>query len=729
MQMIYRLLVIFPFYLISPNLGLIRMIIFIELPVVSELYLKLCTWVSQIFQYSPLLVIRRSIVAKLLFYITGFTLITNTLACLWIWISDSGSSFTEVTNSVYFSITTLVTLGYGDINVTNTQMRSIDYLIVMAMMVCGLINFTYTQTLLVTLLRRWRDSSAHMSEEIENFQDWLAQRQKIESSMTLKFEKKLLLNFRHTLTRGYNQALSSGHYCEKLDSNTKEDIVDRVTSDFISHNILLKNLSKHVSQELLTRMTPMNFCKEEKIVSKGQKPEGVYLIVSGWVELMYQTNGMHVVCDIAGKGDIFGEMCLSDKAQQFEYQVGDFSELHTLFIPVEELHDMLAESPIQFRWILARIQIKQRNHLKSIGILEKLANTTNSVNIFENANPDSTPKKRNKANKNSSAKQTTGSSKKETSAKRRAQARGGLSTQVLQNFLHSSDIQRIDQMCKEQKLAEATRQLSLGTTKKRKAVKFDIMNVNAVRTKPKVNKASIADVVRKSISVSTIDIKTDLVYAENLSGSDRKSSDSFSSEDSYSKKTNKLDKSYSTEEFYSKQGGTLSPIHKILLKPTKQSPAQQHRIIFPFYSHEEHTGDLPVYTEERSSSRHSELFMSSHYRHDSIEINQFTLFRPMKAAYNQFESEFEKDSEDEDLLPKGEVKEFVSCRKSNSLPKLLDLIEGKVSILNRKATLIFNNVVHQYSMQSYMLHKQYANYAVTWLDANEEDSLDGNTNL
>lgn len=92
---------------------------------------------------------------RLLFLIIMFLVLVHVLACAWIFIgrydSDSKTNWIYIFGmtdyefsqlyvaSFYFTITTLVTVGYGDLTATNEKER----IVCCALMIIGVISFSY----------------------------------------------------------------------------------------------------------------------------------------------------------------------------------------------------------------------------------------------------------------------------------------------------------------------------------------------------------------------------------------------------------------------------------------------------------------------------------------------------------------------------------------------------------------------------------------------------------
>jgi hypothetical protein len=120
---------------------------------------------------------------RLLFLLMIFFVLCHINSCIWIyvakfdetsknnWIYSNGfedyDNFTLYITSFYFTVTTIVTVGYGDIHAYNTGERFVSIFL----MIIGVISFSFAAGSLSSIISNYDASQAKLKEKMATLND------------------------------------------------------------------------------------------------------------------------------------------------------------------------------------------------------------------------------------------------------------------------------------------------------------------------------------------------------------------------------------------------------------------------------------------------------------------------------------------------------------------------------------------------------------------------------
>ncbi|KAE8670849.1 Potassium channel AKT1 [Hibiscus syriacus] len=216
------------------------------------------------------------------------------------WLSESmGDNFHEQSlsiryvTSVYWSITTLTTVGYGDLHPVNTQEMIFDTFYM-------LFNLGLT---------------ADTIQAASSF----AQRNQLPPRLQDQMLAHLCLKYRIN-SEGLQQQ-------ETLDSLPKaiQFSISHYLFDSLMDNVyLFHGVSSDLLFQLVSEMKAEYFPPREDVILQNEAPTDFYILVTGAVELLVQKNGVEHVVGEGKAGDLCGEIgVLCYRPQLFTANVGD----------------------------------------------------------------------------------------------------------------------------------------------------------------------------------------------------------------------------------------------------------------------------------------------------------------------------------------------------------------------------------------------------------------------
>ncbi|KAJ9163148.1 hypothetical protein P3X46_022847 [Hevea brasiliensis] len=241
------------------------------------------------------------------------------------WIGASlGDNFLEQSvwiryvTSIYWSITTLTTVGYGDLHPVNSREMIFDifYMLFNLGLTAYLIgNMTNLVVHGTSRTRRFRDAIQAASS--------FAQRNQLPPRLQDQMLAHLCLKFR-TDSEGLQQQ-------ETLDSLPKA--IRSSISHYLFYSLLDKvylfhGVSNDLLFQLVSEMKAEYFPPKEDVILQNEAPTDFYILVTGAADLLVYKNGVEQVVGQAESGDLCGEIgVLCYRPQLFTVRTKRLSQL------------------------------------------------------------------------------------------------------------------------------------------------------------------------------------------------------------------------------------------------------------------------------------------------------------------------------------------------------------------------------------------------------------------
>lgn len=164
---------------------------------------------------------------------------------------------TDYITALYFVFATSSTVGYGDVTVPHNAKNNIEgrYLFACVLIIAALIFFAYLQSLINSLIHQFQAVSLQITEQLEEFNDWMAARNQTEGvCITFKYESTLKEFIDYITTHDIFNAISSGGFLENMSFEHKDSIIES-TSLYITNSFsFFEELSKETSQEIVLNL-------------------------------------------------------------------------------------------------------------------------------------------------------------------------------------------------------------------------------------------------------------------------------------------------------------------------------------------------------------------------------------------------------------------------------------------------------------------------------------------
>ncbi|KAG8639260.1 hypothetical protein MANES_14G128600v8 [Manihot esculenta] len=241
------------------------------------------------------------------------------------WIGASlGDNFLEKSvwiryvTSIYWSITTLTTVGYGDLHPVNTREMIFDifYMLFNLGLTAYLIgNMTNLVVHGTSRTRRFRDTIQAASS--------FAQRNQLPLRLQDQMLAHLCLKFRTD-----SEGLQQQETLDSLPKAIRSSISHYLFYSLLDRVYLFRGVSNDLLFQLVSEMKAEYFPPKEDVILQNEAPTDLYILVTGAADLLVYKNGAEQLVGKVNSGDLCGEIgVLCYRPQLFTVRTKRLSQL------------------------------------------------------------------------------------------------------------------------------------------------------------------------------------------------------------------------------------------------------------------------------------------------------------------------------------------------------------------------------------------------------------------
>lgn len=240
------------------------------------------------------------------------------------WIGQTSEDFVQLSlwtryvTTIYWSITTLTTVGYGDLHPVNERemMFDIFYMLFNLGLTAYLIgNMTNLVVHGTSRTRKFRDTIQAASS--------FAQRNQLPPRLQDQMLAHLCLKFRTD-----SEGLQQQETLDSLPKAIRSSISHYLFYSLMDNVYLFKGVSNDLLFQLVSEMKPEYFPPKEDVILQNEAPTDFYILVTGAVELLVLKGGVEQVVGVAKTGELCGEIgVLCYKPQHFTVRTKRLSQL------------------------------------------------------------------------------------------------------------------------------------------------------------------------------------------------------------------------------------------------------------------------------------------------------------------------------------------------------------------------------------------------------------------
>lgn len=289
-------------------------------------------------------------ITRLVIFLVWIGLFAHWIALGWLHIGgvDASSPLEhQYLRSIYWTVTTLTTIGYGDIvPVTNEQIIYTIFVMLMGVGVYGYVIGNIAN--LMSNLDIVQSAHTKRIERVEGFIKY--------KKLPKQLSDRILDYYDYIFDRKLGTDESKIY--EDLPKSLVRDIKLHLSKDLISKIPFLKNASDALLTELVLSLKEVIYLPGDYIMRKGEIGHNLYFINRGSVQVLDIETDTTIAT--LGEGSFFGEQALlSDEPRNASIRTGDFCELYTL--EKGKFQDVISKFP-DFAKEVEKERVKRDKH-------------------------------------------------------------------------------------------------------------------------------------------------------------------------------------------------------------------------------------------------------------------------------------------------------------------------------------------------------------------------------
>nr|CAI77627.1 potassium uptake channel [Zea mays] len=288
------------------------------------------------------------------------------------WIGNSMPDFHErglwicYVVSVYWSITTLTTVGYGDLHAENTRE-----------MIFNIFYMLFNLGLTAYLIGNMTNLVVHGTSRTRKYRDTIqaatsfALRNQLPSRLQDQMISHLCLKFRTD-----SEGLQQQETLDVLPKAIRSSISQYLFFNLVQKVYLFEGVSNDLIFQLVSEMKAEYFPPREDVILQNEAPTDFYILVTGSAELIELQNGGEQMVGVAKAGDVVGEIgVLCYRPQLFTVRTKSLCQLlrmnRTAFLSLVQSN--VADGTIIMNNLI-RLLKQQNDNSVMMGVLKEIEN-------------------------------------------------------------------------------------------------------------------------------------------------------------------------------------------------------------------------------------------------------------------------------------------------------------------------------------------------------------------
>ena len=215
---------------------------------------------------------------------SGWYLLGGCTVCLDTWGSIYIKVFTKfdlVVYSMYWTITTMTTTGYGDIHPVNTFER----LFASSLMIMGVILYGYIGGGIASILSNMDSRRVHYKEKVDAIQTYMT-----DHHLPSDLQERVIAWYFYSWER--SKGIDVSQVFADLPTSFRADVAVSMNYQTIIQTEMFGNCSASFRRMLSLSLTIQYFTKDTIIVHQGELTKELYFIIQGRVDVMHQLHSL-----------------------------------------------------------------------------------------------------------------------------------------------------------------------------------------------------------------------------------------------------------------------------------------------------------------------------------------------------------------------------------------------------------------------------------------------------
>lgn len=199
--------------------------------------------------------------------------------------------------SLYWTITTMTTVGYGDI----TPARTVEYTLSIGVMLLGASLYAFVIGNIASIMSNLDSAKASYWHKMEAVNQFLRSRS-VPDAVNIKVRDYYEYMWAH------HRGLSEDNIFDDLPVPLRLEVLLSLTRELLSEVPMFKYCSPILRHELLLALTPVTYAPDGFIVNEGMDDKAIYFISKGRVEITSDNEKVHH--GYLEEGESFGALSL-----------------------------------------------------------------------------------------------------------------------------------------------------------------------------------------------------------------------------------------------------------------------------------------------------------------------------------------------------------------------------------------------------------------------------------
>ncbi|RDX61107.1 Potassium channel AKT2/3, partial [Mucuna pruriens] len=219
-------------------------------------------------------------------------------------------------SAMYWSITTMTTVGYGDLHAVNTM----EMIFIIFYMLFNLGLTSYLIGNMTNLVVEGTRRTMEFRNSIEAASNFVC-RNRLPPRLKEHILAYMCLRFKA-------ESLNQHQLIEQLPKSICKSICHHLFFAIVEKVYLFKGVSKEIILSLVAKMKAEYIPPREDVIMQNEAPDDVYIIVSGEVEIIDSVMEKEKILGTLHTGDMFGEVgALCCRPQSFTYRTKTLTQL------------------------------------------------------------------------------------------------------------------------------------------------------------------------------------------------------------------------------------------------------------------------------------------------------------------------------------------------------------------------------------------------------------------
>ncbi len=300
------------------------------------------------------------ILVQSIFFSIGTLIATHWITCGWIWVREENNlnnSLSIYINAFYWCVTTLTTVGYGDI----TPKGNGEKIYAMFVMIFGVGIYGYIIGNIANIIANFNIAYSHFTykmQEINNF----SKKQNIPKNL----QKEMQIFYRYTWENNIsNKQLD---LLSNFPENLRNKVMMFLNRDIIKKVPFFREAKEIFIKDIIKLMDLVTHLPNDTIVKRNEKSKGLFFINKGTLIVLDEKKNK--IISHLKEGQFFGEISfLENQKTPYTIKTKNFCTLY--FLNKKDIEQLLKKHPAFKAHIIKVARVRKRKNNKKDLLLKK----------------------------------------------------------------------------------------------------------------------------------------------------------------------------------------------------------------------------------------------------------------------------------------------------------------------------------------------------------------------